>query len=303
MRATFTNCLILAAAATMAVLPAQAFAQSVRDGIAAWQKNDYSGAVAIWRPLATAGDADAAFNLAQAYRLGKGVPLNLSIAQSWYERAARTGHVDASTSLGILLFQNGDRQKAMIWLRQAAEAGEPRALLLFGTALFNGDGVPVDPVLAYAYVSRAAAQGLAPAKSTLADMDAMIPLDQRQRGLAIAQARAKKETKAPQRPEAPVRTASAVPAKKSPVVAPTSAVPVAPVGAWRIQLGAFSKKSSAESLFRSLAGSLAGRQPFYVAVGAVTRLQAGPFATKAEASATCAKLSAKGQACFAVPAR
>jgi hypothetical protein len=302
MRTTTTNCLILAAAA-LASLSAPAFAQSVRDGIAAWQKNDYSGAVAIWRPLAAAGDADAAFNLAQAYRLGKGVPLNLSSSQSWYERAARKGHVDASTSLGILLFQNGDRQKAMVWLRQAAEAGEPRALLLFGTALFNGDGVPVDPVLAYAYVSRAAAQGLAPAKATLADMDAMIPLDQRQRGLAIAQARAKKETKAPQRPEAPVRTATAVPDKKSPVSAPASANPVARGGAWRIQLGAFAKKSSAESLFRSLSGSLAGRQPYYGAAGAVTRLQVGPFATKAEASATCAKLSAKGQACFAVPAR
>ena len=46
--------------------------------------------------------------------------------------------------------------------------GEPRALLVYGTALFNGDGVPQDPVLGYAYVSRAAAQGLAPAKETLA---------------------------------------------------------------------------------------------------------------------------------------
>ena len=302
MRTTSTNCLILAAAAALAFLPASAFAQSVRDGIAAWQKNDFSGAVAIWRPLATAGDADAAFNLAQAYRLGKGVPLSLSSAQSWYERAARTGHVDASTSLGILLFQNGDRQKAMVWLRQAAEAGEPRALLLFGTALFNGDGVPVDPVLAYAYVSRAAAQGLAPAKATLADMDAMIPLDQRQRGLAIAQARAKKVAKAPQRPEAPVRTSPTVSITKPPVAAPATKI-VARDGAWRIQLGAFSKRSSAESLFRSLSGSLAGRQPFYVPAGAVTRLQAGPFASKSEANAACARLSAKGHACFPVPAR
>ena len=303
MRATSTKGLILAAAAALALLPAPAFALSVRDGIAAWQKNDFSGAVAIWRPLATAGDADAAFNLAQAYRLGKGVPLSLSSAQSWYERAARTGHVDASTSLGILLFQNGDRQKAMVWLRQAAEAGEPRALLLFGTALFNGDGVPVDPVLAYAYVSRAAAQGLAPAKATLADMDAMIPLDQRQRGLAIAQAGARKDAKAPQRPEAPVRTAPAASVRKPPVATPANAVPVARGGGWRIQLGAFSKRSSAESLFRSLSGSLAGRQPFYVPAGAVTRLQAGPFASKSEASAVCARLTAKGQACFPVPAR
>ena len=33
-------------------------------------------------------------------------------------------------------------------------------MLLYGTALYNGDGVAPDPVTAYAYVSRAAAQGL-----------------------------------------------------------------------------------------------------------------------------------------------
>ena len=44
----------------------------------------------------------------------------------------------------------------------------PRAMLVYGTALFNGDGVPQDPVLGYAYVSRAAAQGLEPARNTLA---------------------------------------------------------------------------------------------------------------------------------------
>ena len=66
-------------------------------------------AVAIWRPLAEKGDADAAFNLGQAYRLGKGVPLDLAQAQTWLERAARKGHVDAQTTLGLLLFQNGNR--------------------------------------------------------------------------------------------------------------------------------------------------------------------------------------------------
>ena len=83
-------------------------------------------------------------------------------SQGWLERAARKGHIDAQTTLGLLLFQNGNRVSAMRWLKGAAEAGEPRALLMVGTALYTGDGVPEDPVKAYAYVSRAAAQGLAP---------------------------------------------------------------------------------------------------------------------------------------------
>src|SRR3954468_24652876 len=133
-------------------------AQSVKAGIAAWQKADYAGAVAIWRPLAEKGDADAQFNLGQAYRLGRGVPTNLAAAQTWFERAANKGHLDAQTTLGLLLFQNGSRAQGLKWLKAAAEKGEPRASLVYGTALVNGDGVTQDPVLGYAYVSRSAAQ-------------------------------------------------------------------------------------------------------------------------------------------------
>ena len=104
-------------------------AQSVKAGIDAWQRADYPGAVAIWRPLAEAGDADAQFNLGQAYRLGRGVELNLAAAKIWFERAARNGHLDAQTTLGLLVFQNGDRAEGLKWLKQAADQGEPRALL------------------------------------------------------------------------------------------------------------------------------------------------------------------------------
>jgi len=180
--------LLMALAVAAMAMPAAA--QSVKSGIEAWQRGDTAGAVAIWRPLAAKGDADAAFNLGQAYRLGKGVPTDLSQAQSWLEQAARKGHVDAQSTLGLLLFQNGNRVSGMRWLKLAAEAGEPKALLIVGTALYNGDDVTPDPVTAYAYVSRAAAQGLVPAQATLADMDAVMPLEQRQKGIALAQAMA-----------------------------------------------------------------------------------------------------------------
>src|SRR4249919_632871 len=184
------NCRYLVAAVLLAAGAAPVSAQSVKAGIEAWQRSDYGDAVTIWRPLAEKGDADAAFNLGQAYRLGRGVPLDLAQAQSWFDRAARKGHVDAQTTLGLLLFQNGNHVAAMRWLNSAAEAGEPRALLMVGTALYNGDGIPADHVKAYAYVSRAAAQGLAAAKATLADMDEVMPIEQRQKGVALAQSMA-----------------------------------------------------------------------------------------------------------------
>src|SRR3954471_23540240 len=179
------------AAALLLASPTAIPAQSVKAGIEAWQRADYSGAVAIWRPLAEGGDADAAFNLGQAYRLGRGVPTNLAIAKSWFERAARENHVDAQTTLGLLLFQNGDQAEGLKWLKAAAEQGEARALLVYGTALFNGDGVTQNPVLGYAYVSRAAAQGLAPAKETLAQLDKLLPVEDRRKGVALAMEKAK----------------------------------------------------------------------------------------------------------------
>jgi len=293
--------LLLALTIGFAAVPVSA--QSVKAGIEAWQKGDAAEAVKIWQPLAERGDADAAFNLGQAYRLGKGVPLDLAQAQRWLEQAARKGHVDAAATLGLLLFQNGNRVSGMRWLKAAAEAGEPRALLMVGTAMYNGDGVPQDPVTAYAYVSRAAAQGLAPAKATLADMDQIMPLEQRQKGLELAKAMAggKKaakptpaERKAAAKPPAP-------PKAKAPAPAMTTTPQATAGGKWRIQLGAFSQRSSAEALFGKLSAKLGGRQPYYVPVGKVTRLQVGGFESRAAASAACARLSP--QACFPVEAR
>ena len=285
------------------LLALPAAAQNVKAGIDAWQRGDTAAAVGIWRPLAEKGDADAAFNLGQAYRLGKGVPIDLTQAQNWLERAARKGHVDAQSTLGLLLFQNGNRVSAMRWLKQAADAGEPKAMLMYGTALYNGDGMPSDPVRAYAYVSRAAAQGLAPAKATLADMDEVMPLDQRQKGVALAQEMLAGKKPAPAAPALP-KAAAAKPAvpkptAKAPTITPKPAV--AASGNWRIQLGAFGQRKSAEALFAKLSGKLAGRQAYYIPAGAVVRLQAGPFESRAAASAACARLAP--QPCFAVEAR
>lgn len=290
--------LLLTLAIFSAALPVAA--QTARSGIEAWQQGDTAGAVAIWRPLAEKGDPDAQFNLGQAYRLGKGVPLDLAQAQNWLERAARKGHVDAQSTLGLLLFQNGNRVSGMRWLKSAAEAGEPKSMLIVGTALYNGDGVPEDPVRAYAYVSRAAAQGLAPAQATLADMDATMPVEQRQKGVALAQAMVGEKKPAPAAPPAKVASKKAVAPKPSaakPAPPPAKSPPVAG-GKWRIQLGAFGQRKSAEALFGRLSGKLAGRQAHYVPAGAVVRLQVGPYDSRGAAAAACAALAP--QPCFPV---
>ncbi len=277
---------IMAAAAIAVGVPASAAGPTVRSGIEAWQQGNPAKAVAIWRGLADKGDNDAAFNLGQAYRLGRGVSPDSGAAKKWFERAARAGHLDAQVSLGLLLFDSGDRATALGWLKRAAERGEPRALLVTGTALFNGDGVKRDPILGYAYVRRAAAQGLAPAVATLADMDKVMPAADRNRAVALGNAKA--SLSKPATLPTPVKATQSAPAPSS-------------SGGWRVQLGAFGNRGAAQSLFARLAPRLGGAQGYYIPVGAMTRLQAGPYPSSAAAAQACARL--KPQPCFAVAAR
>ena len=95
-------------------------------------------------------------------------------------------HPQAEANYGLLLFADGDRDAAMPWLKKAADRNDPRAQFVIGTMLFNGNPPPRDWVRAYALMTRAAASGLPPAVSSLAEMDRHIPLDQRQQGLALA---------------------------------------------------------------------------------------------------------------------
>ncbi|HEX8839677.1 MAG TPA: SPOR domain-containing protein, partial [Sphingomicrobium sp.] len=232
-------------------------------------------------------------------------------------KAAGSGHLDAQTTLGLLLFQNGDQPEGLKWLRRAADQDEPRALLVYGTALYNGDGVNQDRLLGYAFISRAAAQGLAAAKDTLGQLDELMSDGDRQKALILAKARSRSSPAlAARAPEArfqpadnpkPTRAAEVKSvARKQAVPRPSPAVaaslPSPARGDWRIQLGAFGQRSSAEALYQRLAGkaALAGRRAIYVPAGTVTRLQVGPFESKAAAAAACNSL---GAACFPVPTK
>ncbi len=293
MRLVYSAAMLLACAA----LAAPVAAQTVKTGIEAWAAGRPAEAVAIWKPLAARGQADAAFNLGQAHKLGRGVPASLAEAQRWYEQAARAGHAEAQTSLGLLLYQNGNRVGAMRWIGAASDAGEPRAMLVMGTALFNGDGVPEDRGRAYALVSRAAAQGLSAAKITLSEMDQLIPLEERQKGIRLAQGLVAEKV-----PTAVPSTPAPSKAVRIPGIASGFApAPQNKTGSFRIQLGAFRDRATAQSLYRTLAPRLGGAQMTLVPSGTMTRLQVGPYATRAAAGAACAAL--KPQACFPVAGR
>lgn len=404
---------LCAAALIMPVTQALAQAQpvpasaDVKRGVEAWEAGDYATAVKLWRPLAIKGDADAQFNLAQAYRFGRSVALDMKAAEDWYRRAAAQGHLQAEDNLGLIMFQNGDRQNAMPLIRRSANRGDPRAQYVLATAMFNGDFAEKDWVTAYALMTRASATGLARASTSLAQMDKFIPLEQRQKGLALARdmelnssrpkLAAADPVPAPPAPVAvqPVRQAPPIPVREAPVpqsraplmtssrsalppprrnaplverpaqlpvesapepqwqppmpasnepepdyrqpsyeapaydppapkpvrVAPKAAAPkpVAPkpvvakapapkpkpvVGkGWRVQLGAFSEDAKAKANWSQLKGrisGLGGLQPYLVKAANITRLQAGPLASRADAERVCRSAQASGQGCFPV---
>ncbi|HZF45234.1 MAG TPA: tetratricopeptide repeat protein, partial [Sphingomonadaceae bacterium] len=179
----------LMAALAVAALAAPAWAPAwadVKTGVDAWSSGDYAAAVAEWKAPAEAGDADALFNMAQAYRLGRGVEEDSSMAEYYYARAAEKGHIRAADIYGLILFQTGRREQALPYVQDAARRGDPRSQYLLGIAHFNGDLVAKDWVRAYALLTMANAQGLPQAGPALAEMDQHVPFAQRQQAAALA---------------------------------------------------------------------------------------------------------------------
>lgn len=351
----------------------------VKAGVDAWARGDYPTAVREWQGPANAGDPDAQFNLAQAYKLGRGVPRDLTRAETLYASAAAKGHLQAGDNLGLLLFQRGERERAMPYVRAAASRGDARAQYILSLALFNGDGVEKDWVRAYAYASLAQQAGLPQASSALAQMDQHVPMADRQKSVAVATqiaaeteatrarqvaaadlgstpgrsavldeepgatptrrapalaardragtdaaraAQTAQDVAASRQPgsrPAPAAASSAKPAVKprpepKPAPQPTAAPPAAPRastasatpsatarGPWRLQLGAFGVPGNAEALWARVKArpELAGHPKLLVPAGRLTKLQAGGFASQAQASAACARLKSAGFACLA----
>jgi cell division septation protein DedD len=285
----FASHLVMASAAAIALAASPAWAD-VKKGVDAWQRGDFGAAVAEWRPLADQGDADAQYNLGQAYKMGRGVPADLNIAQTWYEKAAQQGHPQAAANLGLILFQNGDRQRAIPWLKMAADADDPRAEYVLGTALFNGDVAGKDWPRAYALMSRAAAQGFPPAANNLQSMDQYIPEAQRREGLVIAQ-QIERNAAAGGRP---VRVAAGQPGPRTVLPsnnALTSTLPAGPPGRIAVTRPAPAEApvQAGVAVHRGLPSTVAVHRvpppaaPAPIATGGGWRIQLGAFSSAAGA--------------------
>ena len=124
-----TAAAVLLLASALALAPAAARADMAA-GWRAYTAGDYEAAVTEWRPLAEAGDRQAAYALGMAFQI-MGQP---GRAVSWYEQAAGAGVTEAQILLGTIYAQGTgiprDLVRAYAWLHRAAQKNSPNAQLI-----------------------------------------------------------------------------------------------------------------------------------------------------------------------------
>lgn len=97
-----------------------------------------------------AGDGEAMYRLAMAYRLGLDGKADPVLAAAWLESSAKAGHAEAQFLLGLDCHAGEarprDPRRAVRWFRRAAEQGHLRAHHWLARCALAGEGCAPDPV-------------------------------------------------------------------------------------------------------------------------------------------------------------
>ena len=85
----------------------------------------------VWRSQAEKGDAEAQFNVAEAYRKGDIVDQDEQQAAKWYARAANQGYAEAMFDMGFV-YRGGngmamDKVLSYMWFYLSMKNGDTRA--------------------------------------------------------------------------------------------------------------------------------------------------------------------------------
>ncbi len=135
----------------------------IESALAAVENEDYEKAFKQFQLLANEGEAEAQYNLAMLYRLGKGVKKNYKLSADWFRKAADQDVVDAQYYMGhsydVGEGVSKNKKYAFVWYRKAAEKGHGLAQINLGVLYANGLGIKEDIEEAYLWFHVAAAQG------------------------------------------------------------------------------------------------------------------------------------------------
>lgn len=117
---------------------------------------DYGKSAALFRRAADQGHLLAQYYLGWSYFLGQGVAQSDTEGVRWTRKAADQGNGEAQVELGELYARGGrglqtDKEMAFIWSHKAASQGFVAGATRISDMYEEGDGVPKNLVLAYAW--------------------------------------------------------------------------------------------------------------------------------------------------------
>ncbi len=138
-----------------------------RQGVAAYDKGDFTQAFKIWLPLAQQTDLAAMRNVALLLRTGKGVKRDPTRALWFYEEAGSKGFTLAQVNAAFMHLEGDGVPKnletAAFWFHEAARAGSPIAQYNLAVMYERGTGVDKDMAKALGWYALAARSGSQPA--------------------------------------------------------------------------------------------------------------------------------------------
>lgn len=120
-------------------------------------------AIACLLQAAMAGAGEAAAELGDRYREGRGTARNERLALRWYGAGARLGDAEAQNNYGSMLLNGAgcrsDTVGAVPWFRASAEQGNAVAQFNLGIRYLHGSGVEANDRMAFEWLAKSAAQG------------------------------------------------------------------------------------------------------------------------------------------------
>lgn len=142
--------------------------------LTAAKAGDYDTALALWEPLARAGNARAQNNIGACFAEGLGVPSDRPLALKWLTLSADAGDPVGRRNCAAFYMQGSDATgsdadpaKAAELYRLAAEQGDAPSQDMLSWLLLEGEIIPSDPAEAKLWAERAAEGGVAASMTRL----------------------------------------------------------------------------------------------------------------------------------------
>ena len=140
-----------------------AWGGAFEDGVAAFERQDYTTAIKLLRPFAKQGHSYARYTLGYMYYNGQGVAQDYKEALKWYRLLADQGNALGQFSLGNMYFKGQgvlqDYKEVVRLYRLAAEQGYTPAHVGLGWMYYYGYGVLQDYARAHMWWNMASAAG------------------------------------------------------------------------------------------------------------------------------------------------